>query len=205
MGSENTPYFYEVFDGCFMKKLLLALSFVLFAPTAFACKALSPEAGFVHQFDKNQDGQLSRSEFRKIKTANHYTFDFKFSKRAFARLDKDKNGKLSHQELTDQVDYVRHPCADWQEKVAKMLAEEQAKRIEIYKSDGSRQCAGAGIEPQTMAIELDGITIYDSRKDQLDRMYPSVCGGKTGSVNVFVIDKVDLDKAKTLGFEVFGE
>lgn len=186
-----------------MKKLLLILSLVLFAPTAFACKALSPEVGFVHQFDKNQDGQLSRSEFRKIRTANYYTFDFKFSKRAFNRLDGNKDGQLSPDELADKVDYVRHPCADWQEKVAKMLAEEQANRVEIYKSDGSRQCAGAGIEPQTMATELDGITIYDSRKDQLDRMYPSVCGGATGSVNVFTIDKADLEKAQRLGFELF--
>lgn len=56
-----------------------------------------------------------------------------------------------------------------------------------------------------MAKELDGIAIYDRRKDQLDRIYPSVCGGGTGSVNVFSIDKANLDKAKSLGFEVFKE
>lgn len=186
-----------------MKKYLFALTIALSAPTAFACSAMSPEAGFVYQFDKNQDGQLSRAEFRKIKAADNYTLDFTLNKKAFARLDENKDGKLSHQELTHKVDYVRHPCADWEEQAAKMAKESLANRIEIYKGDGSRQCQGGGIGPDTMAKELDGIAVYDSRKDQLDRMYPSVCGGGTGSVNVFTIDKVNLDKAKALGFEVF--
>lgn len=186
-----------------MKKLLLALAVALSIPSAFACSAMSPEAGFVYGFDTNKDGQLSRAEFVKIKTADNYKTTFKFNKRAFKRLDKDHDGKLSHQELADKVDYVRHPCADWEEKMAKMLAEEQANRIEIYKSDGSRQCQGGGIDPDTMAKELDGIAIFDARKDTLDRMYPSVCGGATGSVNVFTIDKADLEEAKALGFEVF--
>lgn len=197
------PIFMMFFDGYFMKKLLLVLVFALSAPTAFACSAVSPEFGFVHQFDKNQDGQLSRAEFIKIKQADDYKLNFKVNKRAFNRLDDNKDGQLSSDELADKVDYVRHPCADWEEAMAKMLAEERANRIEVYKSDGSRQCAGAGIEPQTMVKELDGIAIYGSRKDQLDRMYPSVCGGGTGSVNVFTIDKADLEKATNLGFEIF--
>lgn len=186
-----------------MKKLLLALAVALSAPSAFACSAMSPEAGFVYGFGTNKDSQLSRAEFINIKTADNYKAIFKFNKRAFKRLDKDHDGKLSYQELADKVDYFRHPCADWEEKMAKLLAKEQAKRIEIYKSDGSRQCQGGGIDPDTMAKELDDIVIYDARKDTLDRMYPSVCGGGTGGVNVFTIDKADLDKAKALGFEVF--
>ncbi|STZ56285.1 EF hand [Moraxella lacunata] len=186
-----------------MKKLLLTLVFALSAPTAFACSAISPEFGFVHQFDKNQDGQLSRAEFVKIKQADDYQLDFKPNKRAFNRLDKNKDGQLSPNELADKVDYVRHPCANWEEMMVKMLEEERANRIEVHKSDGSRQCADFAIDPETMAKELDGITIYDSRKDQLDRMYPSVCGGGTGSVNVFTIDKADLEKAQQLGFEIF--
>lgn len=186
-----------------MKKLLLVLAVALSAPTAFACSAMSPEFGLVHQFDNNQDGQLSRAEFVKIKKTDDYKLDFKVNKRAFNRLDKNKDGQLSPDELADKVDYVRHPCADWEEAMAKMLAEEQANRIEVYKSDGSRQCADVAIDPEVMATELDGITIYDSRKDQLDRMYPSVCGGATGSVNVFTIDKADLEKAESLGFELF--
>lgn len=186
-----------------MKKLLLALAVTLSAPTAFACSAMSPEFGFVYDFDTNKDGQLSRAEFAKIKKTDNYKTAFKFNKRAFKRLDKDHDGKLSYQELAGKVDYARHPCADWEEKMAKMLAEEQANRIEIYKSDGSRQCEHTAIDPNTMAKELDGIVVYDTRKDQLDRIYPSVCGGATGSVNVFTIDKADLEKAKALGFEVF--
>lgn len=106
-----------------MKKYLLALAVTLSAPSAFACSAMSPEAGFVHRFDKNQDGQLSRAEFTKIKTTDNYILDFKLNKRAFKHLDTDKDGKLSHQELTDKVKYVRHPCTDWEERMAKMLAE----------------------------------------------------------------------------------
>ncbi|WP_066801611.1 hypothetical protein [Moraxella oblonga] len=191
------------FDDDFMKKLLLILVVALSAPTAFACSAMSPESGLVYQFDKNQDGQLSRTEFIVIKKADGYILDFKPNKRAFNRLDSNKDGQLSSDELSNKVDYVRHPCANWEEAMAKMLEEEQVNRIEIYKSDDSRQCANIGIDPKTMAKELGDIAIYDSRKDQLDRMYPSVCGGETGSVNVFVIDKSDLEKAKRLGFELF--
>lgn len=188
-----------------MKKLLLALALTLSAPTAFACSAMSPEFGFIHGFDKNQDGQLSRAEFVKIQKTDKYQWDFKPTKRTFRRFDTNKDGQLSSDELADKVDYVRHPCADWREEIEAMerMLKTNRSTIEIYKSDDSRQCTDFAIDPEAMAKELDGIAIYDSRKDQLDRMYPSVCGGGTGSVNVFVIDKADWDKAKALGFEVF--
>lgn len=188
-----------------MKKLLLTLVFALSAPTAFACSAISPKTAFVRQFDNNQDGQLSRAEFVKIQKTDKYQWDFKPTKRAFRRFDANKDGQISPDELAGKVDYIRHPCADWREEIEAMerMLKTNRSTIEIYKSDGSRQCAGAGIEPQTMATELDGVAIYDSRKDQLDRMYPSVCGGGTGSVNVFTIDKADLEKAQQLGFEIF--
>lgn len=114
-----------------MKKLLFAVMFTVFAPTVLACSAISPESGFVHQFDKNQDGVLSKSEFKKIKRTNAYKVNFKLASiKAFKQLDHDKNHQLSAEELRDKVDYVRHPCADWEKQMRKMLEKEQRKHID---------------------------------------------------------------------------
>lgn len=109
-----------------MKKLLFAIAFTAFTPTVLACSAISPEFGFVYQFDKNKDGLLSKSEFKKAKQAEQYKVDFKLAEsNAFKQLDHNKNRKLSPDELREHVDYVRHPCADWEEMMNKMLENEQ--------------------------------------------------------------------------------
>lgn len=117
-----------------MKKLSLAILLAVSTP-AFACSAISPEFGFVHQFDKNKDGALSRTEFKKVKATDNYQIKFDLKdKHIFNRLDKNYNGKISADELQNLVDYVRHPCADWEEMMTKMAQEELAKRpiIRIY-------------------------------------------------------------------------
>lgn len=188
-----------------MKKLVLAFAVLCAAPTAFACSAMPPEAGFIYGFDKDTDGALSRQEFLAISKADNFETDFKFTRRAFYRLDKNKDGKLSYEELADKVDYIKHPCADWEAYVTKLLEQEslESETIEIYKDDGARQCFDFSIDLETMAKQLDGIHIYHARKDQIGDAFPVVCGGDTGQVNVFTIKKSDLEKAQALGFEIF--
>lgn len=166
---------------------------------------MSPEAGFIYEFDKDTDGALSRQEFLAIDTADNYKTHFKFTRRAFYRLDKNKDGNLSHEELAEKVDYIKHPCADWEAYVAKLLAQESLENetIEVYKDDGKRQCFDFAIDLETMAKQLEGIHIYDAKKDQIGDAFPAVCGGDTGQVNVFTIKKSDLEKAQALGFEIF--
>lgn len=77
-------------------------------------------------------------------------------------------------------------------------------RVDVAKSDGSRQCEGAGVSPETMQRELQHIKVYAVRKDHLRGvMFPAVCGGGTGSVNVYTISASDVEIAKQRGFHVF--
>ncbi|SUA36663.1 Uncharacterised protein [Neisseria zoodegmatis] len=79
-----------------------------------------------------------------------------------------------------------------------------SRYIQVYKHDGSQQCyAVRGISPEKMANELQGIRIYASGKHVLTGvMFPAVCGGVTGSVNVYTIDAKDRSKAAQRGFHV---
>lgn len=74
-------------------------------------------------------------------------------------------------------------------------------RIEVYKSDASIQCGSDGISPEQMRGALEGIDVHDMRKGQLNFMYPSVCGGQTGGINIFTINEKDWEYAQKLGFE----
>ncbi|VEG13458.1 hypothetical protein [Moraxella cuniculi] len=78
-------------------------------------------------------------------------------------------------------------------------------RMDIYKSDESVQCGGGGISPEQMRSQLQNIVVYQMRKGQLNRAYPAVCGGATGSVNIYTIDKGQLAQAEQLGFAPFSE
>ncbi len=74
--------------------------------------------------------------------------------------------------------------------------------IEVYQSDLSRQCGGEGLSPEQMQAKLQNITVYGMRKGQLNRAYPSVCGGETGKINIYSIAKKDLAQAQKLGFNI---
>ncbi|MBH5328939.1 UDP-glucose 6-dehydrogenase [Eikenella sp. S3360] len=98
-----------------MKTLLLLASLLGTAAPALACKALSPEAAFVAANDRNGDGVLSRSEWRRAKLPANLAAEGQTGTRAaFRLLDADRNGKLSHSELSGRFDYIEHPCAEWQ-------------------------------------------------------------------------------------------
>lgn len=86
----------------------------------------------------------------------------------------------------------------------KPATEPSEKRVRIYKSDGSRQCEGGGISPEAMKSQLQGIRVYAAEKQTLHGMiFPSVCGGQTGSINVYTIAEQDLPKAEKRGFVRF--
>lgn len=77
-----------------------------------------------------------------------------------------------------------------------------AKTVDVFKYDGSRQCQGGNISPETMQAELSGIPVYQARKDvQRGVMFPAVCGGGTPHINVYTIAADDLERAKQRGFE----
>ena len=83
-------------------------------------------------------------------------------------------------------------------------ASRAATRIEVYRSDNAIQCQGGGISPEAMQRELSGIQVFAARKDELRGVaFPSVCGGATGSINVYTIQQADQATAEQRGFHVF--
>lgn len=72
--------------------------------------------------------------------------------------------------------------------------------VEVYRPDGTRQCYGGGISAETMRRQLDGITVYAARSDSLPILAPTVCGGRTGGINVYRIAQRDLAEARRRGF-----
>lgn len=180
-----------------MKKLIFSIALTIFAPTVLACSAISPESSFMHQFDQNKDGVLNKTEFKKIKKAPTYKVDFKFADmKAFKQLDRNKNRTLSREELQEHIDYVRHPCASWEEKMREL-----SQTVEVYKSDDARQCMHKGITPEEMQKQLGQIHVYQTRKAHLKNVaFPSVCGGETGTINVYRIAEYDVEQAKKYGF-----
>ena len=77
-------------------------------------------------------------------------------------------------------------------------ASRAATRIEVYRSQGG------GISPEAIQRELSGIQVFAARKDELRGVaFPSVCGGATGSINVYTIQQADQAAAEQRGFRVF--
>lgn len=77
-------------------------------------------------------------------------------------------------------------------------------RVDVAKSDGSRQCKGGSVSLETMQSELQDIKVFAARKDHLRGVaFPAVCGGDTGSVNVYTINANDVEIVKQRGFHVF--
>lgn len=75
--------------------------------------------------------------------------------------------------------------------------------IKVYKYEGSIQCDNAGVELDTMALELIniGIDVVCSQKGHDGMVRATVCGGDTGNVNIFKINRVNFPDAESIGFE----
>ncbi|OQW54272.1 MAG: hypothetical protein A4S09_06125 [Proteobacteria bacterium SG_bin7] len=75
--------------------------------------------------------------------------------------------------------------------------------VAVFKYDGSRQCerdSGTSLEAMQKR-ELKGIKVIKSSKQPDGNMRASVCGGKTGLMNVYEISEKDLNKAEKRGFK----
>lgn len=75
--------------------------------------------------------------------------------------------------------------------------------VKVYKHDGSVQCEATAIDLNVMAKELinAGIDVICSQKGDTGLMYVTVCGGATGSINIYTIHKENLTDAIALKFE----
>lgn len=104
-----------------MKKLLIlpALSAALAAPSTYACMQHPPQYSFIFENDRNQDGKLSRREWRNAEIGNFFVAFRLGSLNEFKALDQNRNGLLDDNELAEKVLYRREPCADWLESMRK--------------------------------------------------------------------------------------
>lgn len=111
-----------------MKRTLMSAALILSAaaPAAWACSAVPPQWALMSEYDRNGDGEMSRTEWRKMPREKNYVLKVADTRQGFVKLDRNRNGRLSMEELADAVDYVRHPCAWWEEEVARMAREAEA-------------------------------------------------------------------------------
>ena len=74
--------------------------------------------------------------------------------------------------------------------------------LKVFKPRGSVQCGDRGTAPETMRGELEraGVRVASASCGSDGRMYPAVCGGGTGEINLFEIDAADAERARALGF-----
>lgn len=73
----------------------------------------------------------------------------------------------------------------------------------VYKYDGSVQCERSGVELNVMAAELihAGIDVICSQKGHDGMNRAAVCGGGTGNINIYKINRVNLPAAESIRFE----
>ena len=74
--------------------------------------------------------------------------------------------------------------------------------MQVFKPRGAVQCGDRGVAPEAMQAELEraGARVASARCASDGRMYPAVCGGATGEINLFEINAADAERARSLGF-----
>lgn len=77
-----------------------------------------------------------------------------------------------------------------------------SQTVWIYKKAGAVQCVTDGVSFAVMKQTLtsEGIEVLSSCHSDDGFLYPAVCGGASGLINVFEIDVGNLQKAMDLGF-----
>ncbi|WP_297942658.1 hypothetical protein [uncultured Campylobacter sp.] len=104
-----------------MKKIIFFA--LLLAGAAWACKEANPARIFIAANDEDQGGTLNRAEWEKAVAPKNIKLKFTAQDAAwtakFDEPDADKNGELDVLELRgyELVDYVKAPCANWNDKV----------------------------------------------------------------------------------------
>lgn len=86
----------------------------------------------------------------------------------------------------------------------KKPGEKMPSRVWIYKYDGSKQCGtGEKISLSTMEKDLKGIKVFKRKSENDGKMRIQMCGTPTGTANVYEIKYSDLEKAQSLGFNLW--
>lgn len=113
-----------------MKRTLMSAALILSAaaPAAWACSAVPPQWALMSEYDRNGDGEMSRAEWRQMPREKNYVLKVADTRRGFAKLDRNRNGRLSMEELADAAEYVRYPCAWWEGEAARMAREAEAAK-----------------------------------------------------------------------------
>ena len=77
-----------------------------------------------------------------------------------------------------------------------------AGSIMVYTSAGALQCdyKGKPVSETAALLSDNGVTVIASSCGSLMMMYPSVCGGATGDINMHEISSAQLSEAQALGF-----
>jgi hypothetical protein len=73
----------------------------------------------------------------------------------------------------------------------------------IYKYTGAEQCepdSGVPLDVMQMELANAGIDVLCAQLGNDGNAYPTVCGGATGDINVYLIRRVNLPDAEDLGF-----
>lgn len=79
--------------------------------------------------------------------------------------------------------------------------EQKVKTVRVYRYDGTLQCGmGKRISIEEMQKDLKDVPIISSAHLNDGLMRIQLCGSPTGDANVYEIDEVHLEKAKSLGF-----
>lgn len=81
--------------------------------------------------------------------------------------------------------------------------------VNIFLADGSLQCGTKQesdlISEMQTTLNVNNIQIYNSYKSTDGLMQAQMCGAPTGNINIFTINKRDLNQATKLGFQRVNE
>ncbi|VAW99967.1 hypothetical protein MNBD_GAMMA22-1059 [hydrothermal vent metagenome] len=88
------------------------------------------------------------------------------------------------------------------EKCAINAIPKPVENIKVYKRDIQAQCQGEPMTPKLMAEQLisQGIIVRCAQKNTDGLVHAAVCGGTSGNINVFTINKNDAAQAILSGF-----
>jgi hypothetical protein len=83
----------------------------------------------------------------------------------------------------------------------------QDRQVKVFNYDESTQCNDDGIPLEEMQRQLTdaGIAVHCAQKGNDGNAYPAVCGGASGDINIYLIDRRDVRLAKRLGFRPVSE
>jgi len=113
---------------------------------------------------------------------------------------------------TGEANLIKVSAADWSAFLAKNpdaggygIWVFDNSTVQVFKYDGNVQCGmGREIPLDEMSKELEqaGIEVIASRKGSDGLIHIGVCGSSTGTINIYVIDRVAFPAAQRLGYRL---